>query len=209
MVLVLLIGGAASSALIAAPAIISARQRSAVQMSAISRRAVFAAVAAGSLVAPLMASAGLAEDLRSDELELFTEAKNRKSVDNAIKKGQKLELDARALIKKATKELDAATEAGESEKAADLKAQITSAQVQLDDEACPAACSNRTQSPRSRQPLTITTHAWQDTKLEGLKAEDKALAETEKKQLAKVRQEQLVERAREDKEASEADLSIM
>ena len=140
MVLVLLIGGAASSALIAAPAIISARQeqRSAVQMSAISRRAVFAAVAAGSLVAPLMASAGLAEDLRSDELELFTEAKNRKSVDNAIKKGQKLELDARALIKKATKELDAATEAGESEKAADLKAQITSAQVQLDDEACPA-----------------------------------------------------------------------
>ena len=142
MVLVLLIG-AASSALIAAPAILSARQqqRSAVQMSGISRRDVFTAVAAGSLVAPLVASAGLAEDLRADESELFMEAKNRKSLDNAIKKGQKLELDARALIKKATKELesiDAATEAGESEKAADLKAQITSAQAQLDDEACPA-----------------------------------------------------------------------
>ena len=139
MVLVLLIG-AASSALIAAPAILSARQqqRSAVQMSGISRRDVFTAVAAGSLVAPLVASAGLAEDLRADESELFMEAKNRKSLDNAIKKGQKLELDARALIKKATKELDAATEAGESEKAADLKAQITNAQAQLDDEACPA-----------------------------------------------------------------------
>ena len=157
MVLVLLIGGAASSALIAAPAIISARQRSAVQMSAISRRAVFAAVAAGSLVAPLMASAGLAEDLRSDELELFTEAKNRKSVDNAIKKGQKLELDARALIKKATKELDAATEAGESEKAADLKAQITSAQVQLDDEACPAVLEPHAEPAFS--PATHYNHA--------------------------------------------------
>ena len=160
MVLVLLIGGAASSALIAAPAIISARQRSAVQMSAISRRAVFAAVAAGSLVAPLVASAGLAEDLRSDELELFTEAKNRKSVDNAIKKGQKLELDARALIKKATKELesiDAATEAGESEKAADLKAQITSAQVQLDDEACPAVLEPHAEPAFS--PATHYNHA--------------------------------------------------
>ena len=159
MVLVLLIG-AASSALIAAPAIISARQqqRSAVQMSGISRRAVFAAVAAG-LSAPLVASAGLAEDLRSDESELLTEAKNRKSVDNAIKKGQKLELDARALIRKATKELDAATDTGESEKAADLKAQITSAQAQLDDEACPLGHARTARRPhgrppRSRQPLT-------------------------------------------------------
>ncbi len=63
--------------------------------------------------------------------------------------------------------------------------------------------------PRALASHSLATHAWQDTKLDGLKAEEKALAETEKKQLAKVRQEQLDERAREDKEASEADLSIM
>ena len=35
--------------------------------------------------------------------------------------------------------------------------------------------------PRALASHSLATHAWQDTKLDGLKAEEKALAETEKK----------------------------
>jgi len=113
-----------------------------------SRRAVLAASLAA-MAAPLAASANLWED----ESELRAEEKKIRSVDDAIRKEKRLEKDERALIKGMTEDYEKATVAGESEKAADLKAQLTKAQAELDDD---------------------------DKKLAGLKEEEKALVDIEK-----------------------------
>jgi len=127
-----------------------------------SRRAVLAASLAA-VVGPLAASADLVEDLVEDERELQAEEKMIRSVDDAIREERKLELDQKGLIKRATEDYEKATVAGESEKAADLKAQLTKAQAQLDDT---------------------------DKRLAVLKEEEKALVDNEKKQSAKVQLEQ-------------------
>ena len=132
----------ASFSLIATPAasvLLLSAPPAAVQMLVLesSRRAVLASVLV-TMANPLAALAGLAED----ESELLNEELKIKAVDGSIRKQQKLELDARALVKSATQDYEKAAEAGKSEKATNLKYQIGVLQAKLDDEARDQPCSN-------------------------------------------------------------------
>ena len=195
----------ASVALMVTPAI-SVRQLIAaptpVQMSvsgSSSRRSVLAS-SLTAVLAPLVASAGLAED----ESELLTEDRKIKSIDDAIRNEQKLELEERARIKSATQDYEQAADAGDSEKAAGLKGKVAALQAQLDEEVCQVA--HEPQAGALASCSRRVSPMLQDKVLARLQEEEKALVDTEKKQFAKVQLEQRSELAREDKEASEASM---